>query len=719
MRKPNNPDEFLGTEENLRLAFEGVEGLETGTGITILGKLVNTDKILFVDEVNGKKVYQAPMAAGGRDLDEIEKLKRNFIEQTRTKELIKDWPIEEVIRLSDPLRARFMVRLATPDSFSLVLNQMMAQDGLNYRMRALVIIGRREEDAIAARDAIAKALDDSKCSNVVYIDATATELGAEEFEKWTEYRARGSYYAKKDLAQSNNANQEAEKILSAWRDRIADGEFSVKTRRNPSGVICHGKSEVCDEIKLSVLEKYPQALEFTSGIVGTLFNAANKQEVAAGVCGGIDHAPDKKAGKMNAACEKALLTGVLDVPEYWKASPSIAISKIKSKVEQKMRSAFKEGGEGRVEFGDVIELLFDNGFMPDALHGYLAGFLLKEYANGEYRFSFDGQSVPLTTEKMTDGILNYFKKVNGTMPRYHEAYIEILTEDQRRFADLAKAVFKLGENASIDVVAQQMTVVIRDFQYPLWCFKALPESVGVERYIDQFTLLLNPANQKGVSLANVATEIGKMAAQDQNIAEKLSSLLTKEKAAEAMNKWLDEYENGEFRNVAKEIKATDPLSDVRRCFGANGVWLWDMHTGESEIAALLRDYKIVLESTRKGFVTQTNSFLSCLESWRDRVRNVRMPYVTLVALRPESKDFLGLLKKIAGGSNLDQNEHRDLLFKEITDRGVLNREMLDGCLSLFKATYKDQAFWIGRAGDGQPLSDRVGEIFVPSGQADL
>ncbi len=393
---------------------------------------------------------------------------------------------------------------------------------------------------------------------------------------------------------------------------------------------------------------------------------------------------------MGAACEKSLLAGALDVLEYWKSAPALSISKIKTKVEQKLRAAFKDGGEGRIEFGDIIELLFDNGFMPDALHGYLVGFLLKEYANGDYRFCVDGQSVPLTTEKMSEGILNYFKKVNGTMPRYHEAYIEILTEDQRRFADLAKKVFKLGENASIDIVAQQMTVVIRDFQYPLWCFKSLPESVGAERYIDQFTLLLNPANQKGVSLANVATEIGKMAAHDQNVDEKLSALLTKEKAAEAMNAWLAEYKDGEFKAVAKEINATDPLSDVRRCFGANGVWLWDVPTGESEIAALLRDYKIVLESTRSGFITQTNSLISCLESWRDRVRNIRMPYATLVALRPDSKNFLGLLKEIAGGSNLDQNERRELFFKEITDRGDLNREMLDGCQSLFKATYKDQ-----------------------------
>ena len=690
-KKLNNPSEFLGTEENLRLAFEGVNGLETGAGISILYTLVNNYRILFTDEINGKKVYQAPMVAGGRDIIEIEKLKDHYLAQTKSKELIKNWPREEVLTLSKPLEVRFMVQLTTPDSFTLVLNQMLARDSQNYKMRALVVIGRNGDDAIAARDAITKALEEPRCVNVVFIDATSTELGTEEFEKWAEYQARSNYYAKKDQGQSGNANGEAEKVLSNWRDRISEGEFRVRTKRNPNGVICHSASEVSEEVELSVREKYPQTMEFTKGFPETLFNAATKSEVAAGVWGGCEHIPaGEKSGKMNLSGENSLLVGVKDVPEYWKKSPTLALSKVKAKLEQKLNSVFKAGGEGRIEFGEIIELLFDLGFMPYALHGYLIGYLLKEYANNSYRYSIDGTSVPLTTEKMTDGILNYFKKVNGIGGRYHEAFIEILTEEQRRFADLAKKVFHLEENASIDIVAQQLTVRVRDFQYPLWCFKVLPEAVELERYIDQFTILLNPANQKGVSLSNVATEIGKMAMHDQGIDEKLSQLLTKEKAQEAMNAWLDEYQSGEFRTMAKAINAIDPLADVRRCFGANGVWLWDVATGENEIAVLFRDYRIVCESTKKGFITQTNSFLSCLESWRDKVRNMRIPYATLVTLRPESKALLGLLKEIAGGGNLDQNDRRDLFFREITDRGELNREMIDGCLSLFKATYKDQ-----------------------------
>lgn len=87
-KKLNNAPEFLATEENLRLAFMGVDeldGVDGGTGISIANSLVNNHKILFVDEVNGKRVYQAPMATVGRDIHEIEKPSSRCLKTPRPK----------------------------------------------------------------------------------------------------------------------------------------------------------------------------------------------------------------------------------------------------------------------------------------------------------------------------------------------------------------------------------------------------------------------------------------------------------------------------------------------------------------------------------------------------------------------------------------------------------------------------------------------------------
>ena len=193
------------------------------------------------------------------------------------------------------------------------------------------------------------------------------------------------------------------------------GAFTVRTKRNPTGVVCHGATEVGEEMRLSVLEKYPLALEFERGLKDPQFNQATKAEVAAGVYGGLTYLPKgEKCGKMDAVSETALIGSAKNTTDYWKVSPQLPISKLKAKVEQKLRHAFKPGGEGRVEFGEIVETLFDAGFMPTALHGFLVGYLLKEYVGGDYRFVREGESPPLTVENMTEAILAYFKKVLGT-----------------------------------------------------------------------------------------------------------------------------------------------------------------------------------------------------------------------------------------------------------------------------------------------------------------
>ena len=692
-KKLNNQREFLATEENLRLAFEGVDDLEMGAGIHLAGSLV-ARKILFEDEVNGQKVFQAPMATNGLALQEIDRLKTQLVQSTKTRELIKEWNPEDVLRLSRPLEIRFDTRLAAPDSFKTVLEQSLSQETKNYRMRTIIVIGRTDVEAVNAREAINKALDDPRSAETVFIDATATNLSDDDFSKWAEYKARADWYARKDAQQSNNALNEAGKILTAWRDRMTAGQFTVYSVRRPQGEICHGPEEVLDELRFCVLKKYPLAMEFGKGarLTETLFNQAGTKDVIAGIRGGIDHLRQgEKKERITEKDEKALLEGVKDISEYWKTAPALTLSKIKTELVNLMDAAFRAGGKGRVEFGEIVETLFGKGFMPTDLHGYLSGFLLKEYIDGDYRFCRDGESVPLDAEHLAEGVLCYFKKVQGSGGRYHDAFIEVLTAEQRRFADLAKTVFKLGDNASIDIVAQHLAARIREFQYPLWCFEALPEAADLERYIDQFTVLTNPANQKGASLADVATKIGKMAEADPEAEKKLSQLFTKENARRAMSAWLNAFEDGAFRAVVDEIKVDDPLADVRQCFGVEGTWLWHRDTGEGAIRNLLRDYRIVAESYKCGFLTApTASFKDCITAWRDKTRTIRMSCDVLVALKPESKEFLGLLKEIADGGELEQNSRRDAFYREITKNADFNRKTLDSCLSLFREAYSEK-----------------------------
>lgn len=689
-KKLNNQAEFLATEENLRIAFEGIESLETGHGITFANNLVKKG-ILFQDEIAGKKnVYQAPMSLRGRDLEEIEKIKQQKMAQTRTKDLISNFNYESLLSLPAALKNRFLLRVTAPETFKTVMNQLIAEDSHDYKMRALLVLARNESDAYTAREAIRAALNDSRANNVFFIDGASSNLPDEDFEKWAESSAKQSYYASKDASQSNNARQDAERILQAWEDRIRDGSFEIYTSKMPDGISCPTSQNVISEMQTAVCTKYPLTFDFTPNLPESVFKTAATPSIQAGVLGGRTYLPPKTTCVIEAKHEAVLLKDAKDISEYWKKSPDLPLSKLKKEIESMTSKAFAAGGPGRIAISEIIDAMIRRGMMPNNLSGYLIGFLLKEYAGGAYRYSDGENGDPMTQEKLIQLIVGYFKKLNGTEPRYRDCYIEVLTEEQRLFANLAKEVFNLQSNASIDSIAAQISNRVKDFQYPLWCFNALPESVGLERFIEQFTLLLNPANATGANSGSIATTIGGFIREKPESEEKLKTLFTKEKANEAMSLWLEEFDDGNFMQVANEIGATDVLKDVRHCFSADGVWLWNKETGEDEIRKVMRDYKIIAESVRNGFITKTTTLSDCLEAWREKAKTLKMPCATLVSARKDLKDFLNLLLDIAKGGNLEANERRNKFLEEITNKNTLIIEFFEGRFNVFKTIYDIQ-----------------------------
>lgn len=691
-KKLNNSPEFLATEENLRLAFDGVEALETGHGMSIVSGLVKKN-ILFADDIAGKKnVFQAPMSIRGRDLEEIEKYKNQIIAQTSTKDLISNFS-ESLISLPAPLRFRFgNLRMAGPENFKLVLNQLIAEDSHDYKMKAMLVLARNENDAISARDAINTALKDSRANGVIFIDATGTNFAQADFEKWAEAAAKCSYYSAKDKSQADNASRDARRYIQNWEDTIRDGAFTVFTAQAPEGIICPRGQDVVTELEDVVRARLPigAAFDFIPNLAESVFKTAGSTSIQAGVLGGRANLPPRASCVIEAKHEAVLLKDVKDVAEYWKKFPENPLAKLKKEIERMTSGAFAPGGTGRIAIGTIVDMLIKRGFMPTNLSAYLTGFLLKEYASSAYRYSDGENGEPMTSDRLTNLIFSYFKKLNGTEPRYRDCYIEVLTEEQRLFADLAKEIFGLQSNSSIDAIAAQISSRVKDFQYPLWCFKSLPESVELERFIDQFTLLLNPANATGANSGAIATTIGMLIRDNPSAKEKLKNLFSKEKAVEAMFLYLEEFDGGEFQKVANEIGASDPLKDVRHCFSADGVWLWDKGTGEEEIRKVLRDYTIVAVSIRNGFVTKVNSFSDCMDGWREKVKTIKMPYATLAAARKDLKTFFGLLLDISKGGNLEANERRNIFLDELLGKNTLIADFFEGRFNVFKSIYNVQ-----------------------------
>lgn len=692
-KKMKNQPEFLTTEENLRAAFEGIDDLDNHLGINLAKKLVS-DKILFIDEVNGQRVFQAPMQMQGRDGEEIEKQKNQILTMTRTRDLLQDVSVDDILLLPPALKTmRYDVRLASPETFRTVLGQLINEDSRGYKVKAILVLARSRDDAPTVNRCIVDATRDSRAGSIAFIDASCTNMDDEDLGRWAEAKAKANYYLTKDSSQSSNALLDANSIRSGWIGNVRDGAFRYHAPKDPIGISCPRGNDVIDNLSGLVRRTFPLTLDFTPGLTEACFKTANKTSVLAGVLGGRENLPPRTSCVVGDQQEKALLEGAKGVERYWTKNFNLPISKLKRTADAMIARAFEPGAEGKIAIGEIVDKLIANGFMPTNLSAFLTGWLLKEYANDEYRYT-DGTNNTgvMSSGKLVEMITNYFGKLNGTIQRYTPEYIEKLTEEQRTFVELSKEVFCLQDASSIERVASQIISRVKEFRYPLWCFDVLQETVagGLEEFIEKYTQILNPLNAKGANAGTIATEIGRMAVAAPQKKNLLRHLFTIENAENAMRQWLGEFKNGELLTLAQEVHAQDLLADIRRCFDLEHVWLWDRAKGEEEIEKVLRDYKIVAESIRRGFVTTANSIDMCLEAWRDVAKSVKIPFDTLVTVRRDLKEFLMNLRDIARGGLLEESFKRDRFLAEITERGDLLQEFLEGIKDLFRRIYKVQ-----------------------------
>lgn len=669
--------EFRATEETLRVAFNGLEGLENGVGLVIADRLVQ-EKTLFID--NG--VYQVPMGLA-LDQSAIQDLESNVRNQLKTKDLIKNFKAWELLPPDVALEKRFSLELTSHDSFRPQLNKLIAVEVGGYRMKALMVFARNPWEAAQVRKDIAEALADPRASGILYIDASDSQLPESQLDAWITARARALYFNRKDDSQQKNAEQLADNLMQEWASDIRDKSFRLWSTQAPNGRICQTGEKLNESLKDAVRAKYPTCFDYTNGLSEALFNAPNIKIIKAGLEEGYD-------GRLTCQHRDILLNGVKGVPEYWKANTQLWLSQLKTQLERLTGKAFASGGEGRIAIGDLVDFLIGKGFMPTALSAYLTAFLLKEYASSTYRYS-DGQTGDsMNSDKLAEMINGYYRKLNGTDPRYHEQYIEVLTKEQRAFVDLAQNLFHVQPNASLETIARQIASKVRDFGYPLWCLEALTESVGLEEFIEKFGHLLNPAQITGATCGSLATDIGRLFMENPDILQRLKMLFSRESLENAMQAWLESFNGGEFQKIAQEIHALDPLGDVRRCFSADGTWLWDKQTGVQEISKVFEGYQLTSESVHNGFLTSANSLESCYAGWQEKVKQIRIPCETLMEKNPDLKPFLRCLKDIAQKGKIEQDKRQREFYEFISQQVDRIRDLFNNCRYFFQSIYKEE-----------------------------
>lgn len=665
-------DIFKATDTNLNLAFEGTE-LENGRAVNIGRKLVR-DGVLFNKPIGGGKTMLAAVTTAG-DQAQIESDKESFRKNTKTAQLVATGELAEVLPLTPALKLRYDLTPVTVDDFTRNVNVLLNKPE-TWKTRTVIGFARTEVERDALRKQIKTAAADDKYKDIIFLDATATPLGHENFEQYVDFMANGKYNRGKDNHLADEMDTKAKLVLTTWRTAIHGSKFILYSFTMQTGhVAANGQALVSDLAGVAV-NKYPQGFD-TAQVTETMFVPSNlKLGAECGVREITKGAFTRVEKVVGAAWQCA---------EYWSNQPALPISKVKVAVDQLINDEFNKNG--RISIRDIFDVLSETpyGFMPCNLSAFLTGFLLKEYAKEAYRYS-DGQvNEPLDPDKLKEMIDECIKLKHTPNTRYKDKYIVLMTPEEREFCRLTEQTFRIPQNqcSSVEVTTRLIRNKMKELGFPLWCLKEIDDQ-GVSDFIDKFFELVNPSNERGVG--ELAIEIGKMSLVKTTAGNLLAELFTKEKCLLGMKRFLERFENGEPMRLAKEIDAENEiLNDVRNRFDASeSLWLWDRQTGEDRIRDLMLDYAIVARSNTIN--SKKRSLKLCLGEWHARLTFLKMSCDALKTEMPDLEKLLALLHDIARNGDLATDKRQPFHDALVPNTDAI-RALLNDPLKTFKRVY--------------------------------
>lgn len=677
---------FIPNEKNINNAYDG-SNLENGEASRIAQKLVR-DGILYSKPM-GNNTFQFAAITGKSgviDLGTFEKFKKEFLEE-KTSSFILKGKLHEAISLPPALSMRYVLKYVASDSLVATINQLRNQEP-NYGNRIMLVaaFARNEEENASVVKLIREKISDESY-HIYFIDTTATLLGRSALEQYAENMAYGKCYRGKDGRLADDYENKAIDILTTWKNKIADGEFTVYSNSMQQGERVANINELFDFLRQINLTKYPLCLEGFMNVTETMFSSSSlKQGIA---CGAREEVAGAFRSGNDATKLELALADAWKKPRYWEGlAAGKTIGKIKIEVEKIIEQGFATAG--RVSIKTIYNTLASGqyGFMPCNLTAFVLGFLLKEYTIDSYQWSDGENANPMSVNKLQEMLADVIKLQNTPDPRYKDKYIVAMTDDEKAFNKCASRVFDipLEQCASIEQTRNRIRLKMRDFAFPVWCVKCIIDQVPhdtdaeiLSQLVDDFTGVANNQNLGGGrSDTDIALEIGKICREEEHAITDLEQLITKEHCQLGMQTYLEKFDNGTLPRLAQEIGDDGQyLNVLKKKFDADSAnWVWNKDTAEQKIQEVIVDYKILVESRKAGICAI--SINEVIKEWCDKARTIKISYEVVENLLEDSKTFLKLLDKVKRTGMLFDSQRVEFL------------SVLENHLSAFQNFYGNQ-----------------------------
>ena len=684
---------FIPNEKNINNAYDGSE-LENGAAGRLASKLVQ-DGVLYKKPTGTNTFQFAAITGKSGVIDPVtfEKNKNEFLEE-KTSSFVVKGALSEAISLPPALAMRYVLQCVASDSLVTTINSLRNKEN-EYGNKILLVaaFSRNDEEHAAVVKLIREKSADASY-HIHFIDTGSTILGQTALDQYAENMAYSKCFAGKDNTLAADYDKKAKDILTSWKNKIVDGEFTIYSNACQEGERVANLAELLDLLKQINLKKYPFCLESFMNVTETMFSANSlKQGVACGVKEEVAGA--YRSGNAMTKLENAL-SDAWKTPQYWEgAAASKPIGKIKKAVEDLIAKNFDSSG--RISIKEIYSMLSagEYGFMPCNLTAFVLGFLLKEYAKDSFQWS-DGQtSTPMSVIKMQEMIDEIIKQQIAPSSRYKDKYIVAMTDEEKAFNECSSKVFDipLDQCISIEQTRNRIRMKMRDLAFPVWCLKSvLPLSKHatpidiLSKLIDDFGGVANNQNYGGGRTdTDIALEIGKICRENKSAIIDLSSVMTKENCQLGMKKFLDVFEDGLLPKLANQIGDNGQyINTLKKKFDADSAnWVWNKDTAEQKIHEVILEYQILLESEKAGI--HALSIQEAIKEWCDKARTIKVPFELVENIVDDAKPFLKLLTNIKRAGLLIDSQQK-AFFDELQNH-----------LSAFQAFYGEQQKYFQKA----------------------
>lgn len=684
---------FITNQPNLDLCFEGTDYEHRASSIA--EKLVRKE-ILYKKTLGENESCYAAMVMAS-DAVELDKKTADYIDKLRTFELCQD-EMKNAFKLKSDLKMRYNLTFADYTDITKRTNRLInSADSVEFN--AIVGVAKDDNEAVILRKTMLEKINSNvpDDKNIIYIDTTPTPFGSDSIDQYAFYMCSSEMQQGKDHAAASDLLRKGKAVIENWGNKIANGNIIIYSKKDPKGKRFHNWQHASSYLKELVIDRYPHALEFTSGLTDTTLKCVTQaQWVGAGI--------EKNPGGLFASAEKLVELQRND-KEYWNTDPHTHIGTIKIALDRKITHELTNNS--KIAISDILSFLQDEfGFVQSNLYSFITGFLLKEYANEDYRLSDEANNEKMNTKNMRDVISEGYKQIFAPRSRYREKFIRVMSREEQVFCTLMGEVFDISDNlcSSVEDVIKRVRIKEKTKRLPAWVLSEKADGIEAD-FIIEFLKLLNP--EEGTNISTISSNIGKLAEADNNLATKLKVLITDKSRRRAMRSYLTFFEDGILISLAKDIGAEDMvISDIQKYFSddTEGLWLWDRDTGEGQIRKVIIEYKFIKVSNEL-LMKHHSTVEESLSSWRERLKFLKVSYETANET-PSFAPFTAILYNVMNRPGMNYTKE---FYEILKSHGSSVIELLTNGKDVFAKSYALQL---------QGLSwQEIGDIYnnIPNG----